>query len=209
VGKGIRSPARDAVIADATPREIRGRAFGFHRAMDLAGAVVGPLVAWLLIGPARMQPAAVIRWSILPGLLAVVLAWFAMKQARTSRRSPEKTHPVSSSSILTGPDARRASIAFYLVVLFWLIRFPETLLLLRLQDIGLPVSAIPLIWAALHVVRTSASYSGGKLADRLGPVRPMVWGWLVYAAVCVGLATTGTRTVAVLRFLAFGLVAAL
>jgi MFS family permease len=96
-----------------------------------------------------------------------------------------------------------------LIVGFAFVRFPETLLLLRLQDVGVPVAAVPLVWAALHVVRTSLSYSGGKWSDRVGPGRAMVVGWLIYCAVCVGLATSTAVVGAVGWFLVFGFVAVL
>jgi predicted MFS family arabinose efflux permease len=181
--------------------------------MDHAGAVIGPLVAWALINWGRMQPAQVIRWSVVPGIVAVIVAWFAMKQAGESggkgKREKGKVDAPPAGPLLVGPDQQRSSIIFYLIVLFWLLKFPETLLLLRLQDVGLPVAATPLVWAALHVVRTSASYSGGRLTDRLGAGRTMFWGWVAYAAICLGLASVETATGAVIWFLVFGVVAAL
>ncbi|HET7038551.1 MAG TPA: MFS transporter, partial [Gemmatimonadales bacterium] len=91
---------------------------------------------------------------------------------------------------------------------FAFLRMPEALLLLRLQDVGVSVAAVPLLWAALHVVRSTASYPGGWLADRMGPGRTMLLGWGIYAAVCAGLAGSGTPAAGSLWFLVFGLVAA-
>ena len=111
--------------------------------------------------------------------------------------------------------AARAELAamllfvFALVVLFSFARFPETLLLLRLQDLRLSVALIPVVWAGLHVVRTFGSYPGGKLADSLGPKRVMVAGWALYGLVCVGLATAPTALAGVGWFLVFGFVASL
>ncbi|HWP36251.1 MAG TPA: MFS transporter, partial [Gemmatimonadales bacterium] len=96
LGKGMRSPPRDAVIADAAAPEIRGRAFGFHRAMDHAGATVGPLIAALLLAQAGMGPGAVIAWAALPGAVAVAVVWLAM------RRIPATA---SEASELHGPPA--------------------------------------------------------------------------------------------------------
>jgi predicted MFS family arabinose efflux permease len=95
-----------------------------------------------------------------------------------------------------------------LVVGFAFARLPETLLLLRLQDLAVPVALTSIVWAALHVVRSSGSYPGGWLTDRLGPARAMAFGWLIYATVMVGLGTAGTAGLGVAWFLAFGLVAA-
>jgi MFS family permease len=215
VGKGIRTPARDAVIADATPREIRGKAFGFHRSMDHAGAIVGPLLGWWMIARAGMSPAQVITWSAVPGVVAVLVVTWAMKEAGTGSGSApgggrrEEGRVVAPEPKRPEVRDRAAGLVFSLIILFWLARFPEALILLRLQELGLPIAMAPLVWAALHVVRTAASYPGGTLADRLGPARTMLAGWVVYGVVCVGLATAASGSVAAGWFLLFGSVAAL
>lgn len=209
VGKGIRNPPRDAVIADATSPSMHGRAFGFHRAMDHAGAVLGPLLAWALLAGAHLTPDGVILWSVAPGLIAVVVAVWAMRSVRGELGAV--SGPVSSRTPLPRQDAggHAATTVFLLIVGFAFVRFPETLLLLRLQDVGVPVAVVPLVWAGLHVVRTSLSYTGGKWSDRVGPGRAMVVGWLIYSAVCVGLATSTAAVGAVGWFLVFGFVAVL
>src|SRR5574341_415184 len=186
VGKGVRTPPRDAVIADATVPTMRGRAFGFHRAMDHAGAVVGPLLAAALLG-AGLTPDGVILWSVLPGLVAVAVVVLAMQGLGNGKRETGNVdqEPGPGSGASDPPQSSRW--VFTLVVLFSFARFPETLLLLRLQDLRLPVAVIPLVWAGLHVVRTFGSYPGGKLADVFGPRRVMLGGWVLYGLVCVGL----------------------
>ncbi len=211
IGKGVRTPPRDAVIADATPPAIRGRAFGFHRAMDHAGAVVGPLLAWALLTGAGLTPDGVILWSVAPGIIAVGAVVWAMK-GRTGKAeggTVENAAPPADSPTTAEARGRSSAVVFLLIVGFALVRFPETLLLLRLQDVGVPVAAVPLVWAALHVVRTTTSYSGGHFSDRAGPRRAMLIGWLIYGAVCVGLATSTAALGAVGWFLVFGFVAAL
>ncbi len=209
MGKGVRTPPRDAVIADASAAELRGRAFGFHRAMDHAGAVVGPLVAWTLIAGAGTSPAQAILWSLVPGLLAVVVVGWAMT------RRGVRSHKEWGGERPSPADAPRASehpagsrVLFGLVVAFAFARFPETLFLLRLQDLGVTLALIPVVWALMHVVRASTSYTGGWLSDRLGPRHTMLAGWIVYAAVCLGLAGSSSAPWAVAWFLVFGLVAA-
>lgn len=202
VGKGLRNPPRDAILADASPGVLRGRAFGFHRAMDHAGAVVGPLVAWVLLTSASQTPSQVIQWSLVPGLVAVLVVSWALRKLPST---PAQEQPAPSEGA-TRPKQR--FLVFGLIVAFAFGRFPEMLLLLRLHDLGVAVAAVPILWAALHVVRTVASYPGGWLSDVVGPVRAMVVGWLVHTAVCFGLATAASATAAAGWFLVFGLVAA-
>jgi MFS family permease len=201
LGKGMRSPARDTVIADSTERRSRGRAFGYHRGMDHAGAVVGPLVAWALIAQGGLQPDRVIVWSVVPGVLAVAVVAWAMSRLRSGMMPKD-----------AGPDAMvsRAGgslVLFGLVVAFAFARIPETLMLLRLQDVGMSVALVPLMWSMLHVVRSAASYPGGWLSDRIGPRATMALGWMVYAFVCAGLALSDHPLTAAAWFAVFGLVA--
>jgi MFS family permease len=201
VGKGARNPPRDTVIADAVPADLRGRAFGFHRAMDHAGAMVGPLVATALIALLAWTPRRVIVWSVLPGLVTVVLAALALRRAPAApAEAPSPTRP-AAAGVPPGPLVA-------LIMLFACVRLPETLLLLRLQDRGLPLAAIPVAWALLHVVRSAASYPGGWIADRIGAARTMLGGWAAYAVVCAGLAVTVSPLAAGGWLLAYGLVAA-
>lgn len=201
LGKGVRTPARDVIIADATPQGMRGRAFGYHRGMDHAGAVVGPLGAWMLVALAGLGPAAVIGWSIVPGVLAVLVAAWALGGRGALAGSS------GAATADAPPPARNARLVFGLIVAYAVVRMPEALLLLRLQDVGIPLAAVPLLWAALHVVRAGASYPGGWLADVVGPRRTMALGWLTYAAVCAGLAWSERLWACAAWFLVFGLVA--
>ncbi|MBI2404236.1 MAG: MFS transporter [Gemmatimonadetes bacterium] len=209
VGKGVRTPPRDAVIADVAPPEMRGRAFGFHRAMDHAGAVVGPLLAAALLSGAGLTPDGVILASVAPGIVAVAVVVWAMRGTGNGKRGTGKVEPGPAPDLVVSDPPRSSPFVFLLVVLFSLARFPETLLLLRLQDLRLSVALVPLVWAGLHVIRTFGSYPGGKLADVFGPRRVMLGGWVLYGLVCVGLATAPTAIAGVGWFLVFGFVAAL
>lgn len=206
MGKGVRNPPRDAVIADATDTALRGRAFGFHRAMDHAGAVVGPLVAWLLIASVGMDPTDVITWSIVPGLLAATVATVAMRGlAMPAQSSAPETSAPSKRSATSAPSR----LTLVLIVLFAFSRVPETLFLLRLQDLGVTVALIPIAWALLNMVRSVSSYPGGWLSDRLGTRLTMIAGWTVYATVCAGFGMTQSTLTAGLWFLGLGLATAL
>jgi MFS family permease len=204
VGKGIRTPPRDALIADVTPPALKGRAFGLQRGMDHAGAVLGPLAAWVLLTHGA-DVRRVIAASIVPGVAVLGLAYWAVRDGRGRTRTGEAAVPAppSPASSRPLPPALLAIIAFYLL------RMPETLIILRAQQLGVPVTVVLLLWAALHVVRSSSSFAGGALNDRIGPTRTMWLGWLCYALVAGGFALAGSSLAAWLLFLAFGLVAGL
>ena len=214
IGKGLRTPPRDAVLASLTDPKLRGRAFGFNRAMDHLGAVLGSLAAWALL-QANVGVREVIGWSAVPGLVAVVVLVFALKgvngQRSTVNGAGERPSHLSPLTSYPPVDAvgRRYWLPVAVLVLLTIGRLPETLLLLRLQQLGVPVPAIPLAWAALHVIRSSSSYPGGWLTDRLGPRSTLALGIAVYIGIALLLATALGEFTALAVFLLFGLVAGL
>ena len=201
-GKGIRTPPRDALIAEVTPLAVRGRSFGFHRAADHFGAVVGSLAAWYLLRSGA-NVRSVIEWSIVPGVVAFVALAFIL---RRRGESPARAPAASRATDANGRVFWAPVIALAMLVLA---RVPEALILLRLQDLGVPVATIPLVWAALHVVRSGGSYPGGRLTDRMGPRATVAAGAVVFAAVVGALGLPLTEAAAIAVFLAFGLVAGL
>jgi MFS family permease len=202
VGKGIRTAPRDTMIADVTPGEIRGRAFGLHRAADHVGAIVGPLTAAGLLA-LGLTMRHVFWIAVLPGTVAVVLAALAVKETvGGSRLAGGKGEAAANHQPPTANPRFRATVA--VLVLAAALRAPETLLILRAQDLGVPVGLVPILWAALHVVRSSTSYPGGALADRWGPRRTLAVGWLIYAALAVAFGAARTELAGWLIFLAFG-----
>jgi MFS family permease len=208
LGKGLRTPPRDALIADITPVELRGRAFGLQRGMDHAGAVLGPILAWWLLASGSANVRTVIGASIVPGVLVLVLAAWAVRDGRGRQGTDEAA---GSAGPLPLPTAfyRPLPPALLAISLFYLLRMPDTLIILRSQELGVPVAIVPLLWAAVHVVRSSSSFLGGAASDRLGPARTMWAGWLVYAGLAAGMARAGTAAAAWGLFLALGLVAGL
>jgi len=210
LGKGLRTPPRDALIADVTPAELRGRAFGLQRGMDHAGAVLGPILAWWLLASGTANVRAVIGWSIAPGVLVLLLAIWAVRdgggRGRMVEAAPFTNQPPLTSSNL---PQRSRSPALLAISFFYLLRMPDTLIILRSQELGVPVAVVPLLWAAVHVVRSSSSFVGGAATDRMGPARTMWAGWLVYALLAAGMARAGTVGAAWGLFLALGLVSGL
>lgn len=206
VGKGARTPARDAFIADIAPPALQGRAFGLQRGMDHAGAVLGPLAAWALLSFGGLDERGVIGASVVPGVLVLVLAVVAVRGgSRRYSAVPEGSAPPATASYRPLPPPP----ALYFIVAFSFLRLPETLLILRTQDLGIPVASVTLLWAGLHVVRSSSSFVGGRLSDRIGARRTMWLGWLCYGALAAGLAVAGSAAQAAAVFLALGVVAGL
>ena len=205
VGKGLRTPPRDALITELTLPENRGRAFGFHRAADHLGAVMGSVAAWALLarGTAVRD---VIGWSIAPGVIAfVVLA--VLLRSRTGAWAP------APAPVRDGGPLDAAGRVFWApvsaLVALTLARLPETLMLLRLQQLGVAVPVIPLVWGGLHVVRSAGSYPGGRLVDRAGPRNAVAAGALLAAIVLGALALPLAPVAAIAVFLAFGMAAGL
>jgi MFS family permease len=217
LGKGIRTPPRDALIAEVTDPESRGRAFGFHRGADHFGAVLGSLAAWWLLERGA-DVRNVIQWSVVPGIAAFVILAAVLRVSRDSRVTSHETAPIrdlsTSGDRESTPDSRIGSrdslwpplLALTALTFF---RLPEALLILRMQDRGVPVVAVPLIWAGLHVVRSASSFPGGRLADRRGATWVVAAGGLLFALLSFGLGLPVGAAQAVGLFLLLGLVAGL
>lgn len=184
VGKGLRTSPRDAVIADSTPAEFRGKAYGFHRAMDHGGAIVGPLAATALLLIYHDNLKTIFLLSFIPGLLAVSLLLFGL------REKPVEP-PVASSAAFNFRAAwAEMSTGFrkylWIVLVFTLGNSTDAFLLLRAQQLGVPITLLPTIWVVLHIVKMGFSVPGGILSDRIGRKKVIVTGWLIYALVYAG-----------------------
>ena len=208
VGKGLRGAPRDAMLGDLAPEGERGRIFGYHRGMDHAGAVVGPIVAsgflWFFPGEYR----TLFALTIIPGLLAVVMLYFVPDVIARRKAAPsENAAPHGGAAAV---DASRAALPGqlkrFLVVLaiFTLGNSTDAFLLLHLSNAGLAVSYLPLAWAGLHVVKSSLAAQGGALSDRLGRRRVIIAGWLLYALVYLGFAYTESLALLLAWFALYG-----
>ena len=208
VGKGIRTAPRDAMIADTVSVEQRGLAFGFHRAMDHGGAVIGPLIGYVLVlifvaktsSPTAGEFSKIFLAASVPALIAVLVAIFFM------RESPVHAAPASqiTSLSLRGFDS---NFKRFLVVLalFTLSNSSDSFLILRATESGVSVVMVPLLWAAHHGSKVLSSLLGGDLSDRLGRKRLIVSGWILYAAVYAGFAFA-TQTISIwILFLIYGI----
>jgi MFS family permease len=211
VGKGIRSAPRDAMIADTVALEERGLAFGFHRAMDHTGAVVGPLIGYLLVmlfAADRNSPTAgdftkIFLLASIPALAAVLVVTFFVREAvkpKTAR--DQKVEKVSFSMRGFDGNFKRFLV---IIALFTLSNSSDAFLLLRAQSTGVSVATIPLLWAMLHVSKVMSSLVGGDLSDRLGRRRLIVSGWILYAAVYIGFAFVANSISVWVLFLIYGI----
>lgn len=171
VGKGLRTSPRDAMIAASTDSQIRGRAFGFHRALDHFGSVIGPLLAFILLGWG-IELQHVFMLSILPGVLVILLLIFAL---------PDTPNQVVIQDVaLTlnwhGIDARLRALIIASGGLA-LATTPEVFLILWAQSRGLEIVWVPLLWSAASAVKMLVAMPGGYLSDRFGRQPVLLIGW--------------------------------
>lgn len=192
VGKGIRTAPRDALVADSIEERHRGLAFGFHRAADTGGAVVGLAIALLVVWLTRSGDAGltvgtfqtVVLISLIPAVLAVVsLAAGAREVAITGQRARPR---------ITFKGLGKPFLVFMLIVgLFDLGNSSDAFLILRAGDAGLSLPGILGMLITFNLVYTLVSTPAGSLSDRIGRKRVIVGGWLVYAAIYLGFALAG------------------
>lgn len=176
LGKGIRGAPRDALVADVTPAEIRGAAFGLRQSLDTVGAFLGPLlaVALMLLWNDNFQ--AVFWIAVIPGVLAVALLFFGLHEPKTPI-TQKRTNPIRRENL------KRLSRAYWWVValgfVFTLARFSEAFLVLRAQQMEIPLATIPLVMVAMNLVYSVTAYPFGKLSDRISHSRLLQLGLMV------------------------------
>jgi MFS family permease len=199
IGKGIRSSPRDALLAASVPPEQRGAAFGVQRAMDNAGAVVGPLIAWMMLHWFTSDFRVLFWIATVPMVAAMAALIFGAREQTVA--APE--------AAVESPVPFRATPAFksYLgaVLLFTLGNSSDAFLLLRAQSLGIPTSSLSLLWMALHVVKSASSYPAGLLSDRIGRRVLIIGGWSIYALVYLGFGFASEAWHIWALFLAYGI----
>ncbi|HEX4932467.1 MAG TPA: MFS transporter [Gemmatimonadaceae bacterium] len=206
IGKGIRTAPRDALLADAVAPSQRGAAFGFHRAADHLGAVIGPLVAFVLMRWLGIPLRGVFLLAAIPAALAMVVLIAMVREGDGARQAQE----VRSGDVVVGggapgpPLGARFGAFLAVLVVFTLGNSTDAFLLLRARSLGVETAMLPVLWAALHVVKALASAPAGALSDRVGRRRLIIGGWLVYALTYVGFAFAEGTWSAWLLFLVYG-----
>jgi MFS family permease len=185
IGKGVRTPPRDALIADSTPSAIHGRAFGFHRGMDHLGAAVGPLLAaaFLWRWPNAMRQLFLL--TLIPGVLVLLLLALGL------RAPPRPAAAKERFAWTLRPFDRSFRLYLLALIVFTLGNSSDLFLLTRAGELGVATWLLPILWCMFGVLKSGGNMFAGRIVDRVGP-RPMILlGWIFYAAIYLafGLAT--------------------
>ncbi len=216
-GKGVRTAPRDAIVADSCDRSELGRSFGFHRAMDQAGAVIGPAIAfvvlWLRPGGYRF-----VFWiSMIPAVICVAVIWLFIREKRRAAAGPESAAPSGSAGpagdggAAAQPGARpdggtrwqrirrlRGPLLAYLLVtaVFYLGNSSDAFLILRARDLGIATALIPVLYLTFNFIYSALSIPAGILADRIGRRRVALVGFVVFAGTYAWMALAGSAAAA-------------
>ncbi len=165
VGKGVRGAPRDALVADVTPPEVRGAAFGLRQALDTVGAFAGPLLAMGLMLVLHDQIRLVFWWAVIPGVAAVLLLAFGV-------REPQAVEGRKVAGPIKAEETARLGAGFWAVAavgaVFSLARFSEAFLILRAKDAGLSLALTPLVFIVMNLVYAACATPAGVLSDRIG-----------------------------------------
>ncbi|HHS9595548.1 MFS transporter [Raoultella planticola] len=185
VGKGIRGAPRDALVADVTPPEIRGAAYGLRQSLDTIGAFLGPLLAVALMFLWDNDFQSIFWVAAIPAVLSIALLGFGLKEPRTAVVQ-KRTNPLRRENL------KKLSAAYWWVVaigsIFTLARFSEAFLVLRAQQMAIPLFAIPLVMVAMNLVYSLTAYPFGKLSDSMSHSKMLQCGLLVLIAADIVLA---------------------
>ncbi|MDY7524584.1 MFS transporter [Sphingomonas sp. 10B4] len=171
IGKGLRGAPRDALVADVTPPEIRGKAFGLRQSLDTVGAFTGPLLAIGLMFLFANDIRLVFWFAIIPAAIAVLLVVIGVEDAQAAGADTEVRPPIRFADLkrLTRPFWETTGIG----VVFTLARFSEAFLILKASAEGLPLALAPLVLVVMNVVYAVGAYPAGKLSDRV-PARTLL-----------------------------------
>ncbi len=206
VGKGVRTAPRDALVADSVTKETRGLAFGFHRALDTAGAMVGILIAILVVWLAQQNAVdltkptfqTVVLISLVPAFLAVLSLAVGAKDVPVKGQRAAPKFSLRSMG-------RPFSVFLVIVSIFTLGNSSDAFLVLRAQNLGVTVIGILAMLAMFNLIYALVSTPAGSLSDRIGRRRLIIGGWLVYAAIYVGFAVAQADWQVWLLYVAYGL----
>jgi len=176
IGKGVRGVPRDALLADSVSKESYATAFGFHRAMDNAGSVLGPILAFALLRGLELPLRLVILLAVFPGIVSILVLLLGVHEPAREPDHPDATEKRSSGEL---PSMVRRYLA--VLALFTLGSSADSFLLLRAVDLGMAEEWTPLLWLALSASKALSNVPGGRIADRFGRRATLVLAWAFYA----------------------------
>jgi MFS family permease len=189
IGKGVRDAPRDALVGDIAPAHLRGACYGLRQSLDTVGAFAGPLLAVALMALFANDIRAVFWVAVIPAFIALAILVFGVKEPGTVRAKGRPRSPIHLS------DLRRIGAAYWGLVLIAavlsLARFSEAFLLLRAENVGLPIALVPLVMVVMNVAYAGSAYPAGVLSDRIDRHGVLVVGLvlLIAADLALGLAT--------------------
>ena len=210
VGKGIRGAPRDALLAASVSKEKRGLAFGFNRAADHMGAVIGPVVAFILLSmiavdsenPTAREYQEVFLYASLPVVLGLfVIVFFVKEKKREDTNGDIVAPPVKLSLREFDVNFKRFLV---IIAVFTLSNSTDAFLLLRAEQAGISPAVLPLLWMVLHLSKVVSSLVGGHWSDRIGRKKLIFAGWIVYALVYAGFAFVDSPWQAWVLFVVYG-----
>ncbi len=186
VGKGIRGAPRDALVADIAPTHLRGASFGLRQSLDTVGAFLGPLLGIGLMWWTADNFRAVFWVAVVPAFLAFALMIFAVREPARPERLRKIHNPISLAEI------KRLGASYWWIVgiatVFTLARFSEAFLILRAQNIGLPIMLVPAVLVLMNVVYALAAYPAGVASDRMNRTTLLIVGLVLLIAADLALA---------------------
>ncbi len=211
VGKGIRGAPRDAILAASVPPEKRGLAFGFNRAFDHLGAVLGPIVAFILLyfladnsnSPTADDYRQVFLFASIPVALGLFVIIFFVNEEKIKKVEPEIITPKIKLSLSEFDGNFKRFLV--VIALFTLSNSTDAFLLLRAEQAGIPLAVIPLLWMALHISKVISSLIFGDLSDKIGRRKLIFAGWILYALVYCGFGFVSQAWQALVLFLIYGI----
>jgi len=199
VGKAMRTPARDAFIAESTDPEYRGRAFGLHRTLDTLGATVGPLLGLLFLTILSDNMRWVFLIAFAPAVLAVFLIRFTREKAPRPNPAAQRT-PLFSLTGLSGTY----KLFLVISVLFALGNSSDVFLLLRARDLGMDTAHVVLVYVFFNAIHAILAFPVGVLSDRIGRRVVMIAGFTVFGGVYLGMGFASTPAQVWILFAAYG-----
>lgn len=201
IGKGIRTAPRDSLVAGSSSDTELGKNFGFHKAMDNSGAIVGPLLAFIVLSAFPGDYRKVFIFSILPGILGLLSIIFFVKEAKRSK-----------NAVLNKFDFKDFSAKYYIFLgiafIFTLGNSTDALLLVKANDIGINAVFIPLVYLIFNSVSVIFAIPMGILSDKFGREKLILGGYMLYSIIYFGFGRTSNKAVIILLFVLYGLYSA-